>query len=230
MGRIQFGDCQLDPTRHLLHKQGQPVHLTPKAFELLELLLARYPAVVSKNEIMEQLWPGTFVSEANIPNLVAEIRDRIGDTSDQPQYLRTVHRLGYVICAETKGPATPLAPPKILVLIMGGHEYPLREGNNILGRGDGCQVVINSHTVSRHHARVRVGAGIALCSDLGSKNGTYVGGMRVRGIMRLNDGDVIQVGDAKLLFRVCDRNRETQTFAPGVPNNDRTVRRHTRRD
>ena len=60
----------------------------------------RRPAAVSKAEIQEHLWPDTFVSEANIPTLVAEIRDAIDDDARQPRFIRTVFGFGYGFCGD----------------------------------------------------------------------------------------------------------------------------------
>ena len=86
---VRFGDLEFDAEARQLYRNGSAVHLTGKAFELLKLLLERRPAAMSKAEIQEHLWPDTFVSEANLPTLVAEIRDGLGDDARQPRFLRT---------------------------------------------------------------------------------------------------------------------------------------------
>ncbi|MBN2371748.1 MAG: winged helix-turn-helix domain-containing protein [Vicinamibacteria bacterium] len=216
-----FGDCNLDGKSRTLRRKGRVIHLTPKAFELLTLLLERHPAVVSKQDIMEHLWPGTFVSEANIPNLIAEIREASGDSADEPRYIRTVHRLGYAFCAKVNvvnEDAKTTDEPSLFSLIIDGREMRLIEGDNIVGRGESCQVVVNSSTVSRRHTRIRVGRNVALVSDLKSKNGTYVGGARVHGLFHIRDGDEIQIGEVKMTFRQLDRTRPTKTYLPSGDN------------
>jgi len=76
-----FGEYALDDSRRELLHRGAPVHLTPKAYALLQLLLERRPAAVSKAEIHDRIWPGTFVSEVNLATLVFEIRAAVGDAS-----------------------------------------------------------------------------------------------------------------------------------------------------
>ena len=70
----RFDDMTIDAETRQLWRGGREVHLSPKAFDLLALLVARRPAAVSKIAIRELLWPDTFVSETNLPALVAEIR------------------------------------------------------------------------------------------------------------------------------------------------------------
>ena len=76
---LQFGAFVFHADRRQLLRDGAEVHLTPKAFDLLALLIARAPAVVPKAEIHEQLWPGTFVSDATLAGLVKEVRRALGD-------------------------------------------------------------------------------------------------------------------------------------------------------
>ena len=82
--------------------------LTPKAFLLLELLLDRRPEAVAKAELLERLWPETFVSDAGLHNLVAEIRAALGDAPRAARYIRTVPRYGYAFHGDAR-PA-PEAP------------------------------------------------------------------------------------------------------------------------
>lgn len=93
--RIQFSDCTLDTEARSLRRGGQTVHLTPKALQLLELLLEARPRPLSKETLLEKLWPDTFVSEANLPSLIKEIRDAIGDDARAPRFIKTAHRHGY---------------------------------------------------------------------------------------------------------------------------------------
>jgi DNA-binding winged helix-turn-helix (wHTH) protein len=209
-----FGNCQLDGKSRLLRKRGEVVHLTPKGFELLELLLVRRPAVVTKQEIMNVLWPNTFVAEANVPNLIAEIREALDDLPTAAPLIRTVHRVGYAFSAKVDvvEDATGLeqASDEFAVSVDGRHVRLVR-GDNIIGRGKTCQIRVDSPAVSRRHARIRLQDGVALISDLGSKNGTRVAGARLKGVTRLRDGDEIRVGDARLTFRTSERESTTTT-------------------
>ena len=89
--QICFEECQFDDEARRLWRKGEPVHLTPKAFELLRLLIESRPRALSKDELRGELWPDVVVDEANLKNLVAEIRAALGPVN----VIRTVHRYGY---------------------------------------------------------------------------------------------------------------------------------------
>jgi DNA-binding winged helix-turn-helix (wHTH) protein len=104
--QVRFDDFMLDTeTRQLRHGDAER-HLSAKAFELLRVLVENRPRVLSKAELHEQLWPATFVSEATLASLVAEVRGALGETGREGRYVRTVHRFGYGF----SGTATELVP------------------------------------------------------------------------------------------------------------------------
>ena len=88
----------------------------------------------------------------------------------------------------------------------------LEEGEHVLGRDPDVELFLNSPGVSRRHARIRISSGQATIEDLGSKNGTLVGDVRVDGPRVLGDGDVIGVGSVKLTFRVLKTPSSTETL------------------
>ena len=92
-----------DAETRQLWRGEREFHLSPKAFDLLALLVARRPAAVSKIAIRELLWPDTFVSETNLPALVAEIRAALGDDAREPRFVRTLHRIGYAFHGQAVG-------------------------------------------------------------------------------------------------------------------------------
>ena len=73
--RLQFDDLTFDSDTRQLWIGKKEVRLSPKAFDLLALLIAQRPKAVSKHEIREHLWPGTFVSDSSLPSLISEIRE-----------------------------------------------------------------------------------------------------------------------------------------------------------
>ena len=75
---IAIGECRFDTLRREVRRGSQRVHLSPKAFELLGLLLDRRPRAVSKDELFALLWPTTFVTDASLAVLVAENAARTG--------------------------------------------------------------------------------------------------------------------------------------------------------
>jgi DNA-binding winged helix-turn-helix (wHTH) protein len=105
--KARFGQFMLDTeTRQLLHGD-EPLHLTPKAFALLEYLIERQPRALSKSQIFERVWPATFVAEANLASLVKEIRRTLGDDANAPRVVRTVRGFGYAFAAEVVIEDTP---------------------------------------------------------------------------------------------------------------------------
>jgi predicted ATPase/DNA-binding winged helix-turn-helix (wHTH) protein len=104
---IRFGNFTLNADTRQLCKNGVGVHTSPKAFDLLATLLDARPNVLTKAMLIEQLWPATFVVEANLSNLIAEIRQALGDDPHQPQFVRTVHRFGYAFCGVATDEVAP---------------------------------------------------------------------------------------------------------------------------
>jgi len=210
--RVRFGDITFDDKTRQIYRHDEPVHLSSKGFELLKLLLERRPAALSKGELQEHLWPETFVSEANLPTLVAEIRDAIGDDARQPRFIRTVHRYGYAFSGSVIDDRHVAAPASVRWwLTSDGGRMPMLEGDTLVGRDENAEIVLDSSTVSRHHARISIRHGIASIADLDSKNGTYVAGQRVLGIRELIEGDQIRIGAFLLTFHRTDPSAPTST-------------------
>src|SRR5438093_1939117 len=101
--RLRFGDDVFDSGTREVLRAGQPLAISPKAFDLLDLLIDCRPRAVSKAEIHARLWPDVHVSEANLGNLVVELRSVLGDDARRPRVIRTVARFGYAFIA----PALP---------------------------------------------------------------------------------------------------------------------------
>lgn len=208
--RLQFEDLTFDPDTRQLWVRGNEVRLSPKAFDLLALLIERRPRAVSKAEIREHLWPGTFVSDSNLPSLVSEIRDAISDGTRRPGLVRTLHRFGYAFQADWS-PAMPGTSERNAWLLGTTAEVALRPGENILGReGEGI-ILVKSSTVSRRHARILIDATGAAIEDLRSKNGTYVNDRRVTGSMSLGDGDQVRIGALLFTFKLSQATESTET-------------------
>jgi DNA-binding winged helix-turn-helix (wHTH) protein len=208
--RVRFADLCFDAEARQIYRRGAPVHLSAKAFALLKLLLDRRPAAVSKAELQDHLWPDTFVSETNLPTLVAEIRDAIGDDARCPQFVRTVHRFGYAFSGSVIDDRRELSASRCwLVSDLG--RLPMIEGDNVLGRDEDSGIVLDSSTVSRQHACITVRAGVASIVDLDSKNGTYVGGERLVGVRQLVDGDQIRLGAFLFTFHQAQPSASTST-------------------
>lgn len=206
--RIQFGECTFDALRREVRRAGLPVRLSPKAFELLRVLVESRPRAQGKDALSSRLWPDSFVSDASLAGLVAEIRREIADDAREPRFLRTVHGFGY---AFSDGTTTLADEDSVFRLIWGAREVPLAEGENVLGRDPGVAVSIASGTVSRHHARIVIQGSRAALEDLGSKNGTWLKGGRIETSEPLSDGDEIRVGSVAFVFRCFAAGSSTET-------------------
>src|ERR1700737_1145435 len=204
--RLTFEGCVFDSDTREVLRAGAVAPLSPKAFLLLELLIQNRPKAVSKADIRKHLWPETFVSEANLANLVVELRSALGDSARKARILRTVPRYGYAFQAETReNVARPLrspAPGLAYRLVWGRREIALDSGENLIGRDRDSVVLIDEESVSRRHARIVIGEEGARLEDLGSKNGTHLRGRKVSTPARLADKDAIKNGPASLVFRV----------------------------
>src|SRR5262249_26264551 len=150
--RLSFEDCIFDSGTREVSKGGRALDLSPKAFQLLDLLMAKRPDAVSKEEIHERLWPGTFVSDASLANLVAELRDSLGDDARSPRIIRTVHRFGYAFLPEagpvSGGKGALPASSCVCRLLWDGQEIHLSGGENIIGREESVTVWTDHSSVS----------------------------------------------------------------------------------
>ena len=213
--RIRFGPFIVDSeTRQLLRDQGE-VHLSPKAFDLLWVLLERRPKVVDKAELHTRIWPDTYVVDANLNVLIGEVRRTISDTPQRQRFIRTVHGIGYAFCGEADDLAASPArahTPRVW-LVWKDRTFVLSDGDNIIGRDPQCDVWLDASGVSRQHARIRVDAAtrsVAL-DDLDSTNGTFLRRARIVAPETLTDGDLIKIGSVELKFRAWTANKPPKT-------------------
>lgn len=190
-----------DPDTREVLMGGKPVPMPPKVFQLLELLILERPKAMSKSALHESLWPDTFVSDANLANLVADLRLALGDDAKQPRVIRTVQRFGYAFQAEARPAEDVVREPSVFRLIWGDREISLVEGENILGRDRDAIAWIDVYSVSRHHARIAISGDDASLEDLGSKNGTFLRGDHVRAPVAVGDGDEIRIGTVVMTLR-----------------------------
>ena len=199
--RLTFDRCLFDSGAREVSRDGRRVAIAPKAFQLLEILIGRRPDAVSKEQLHELLWPNAFVSDANLPNLVAELRASLGDEARNPRVIRTVQRFGYSFCAEAVQVPSEQVRPAAFRLIWADRAIALREGENLLGREPDAAVWIDVYSVSRRHARIVVSGDRATLEDLGSKNGTFLKGKAVTRPAALSDGDRLRIGTVEMTVR-----------------------------
>jgi DNA-binding winged helix-turn-helix (wHTH) protein len=218
---IRFGEFALDPARRELRRQDRTIHVSPQGLQFLELLLDHHSRVVSKEEIRTALWPDTFVAEGSLARVANELRAALSDDARDPRLIRTIHGVGYAFAGDISerggvgraGDSSRLSDISGMIendpqprrfscrLVWDSRRIPLREGENVVGRAADAVVAIESPRVSRRHARITVSGVEAMLEDLGSKNGTFLDGQRIEAPTELRDGDEIEVGPVRLLFR-----------------------------
>ena len=201
--RFSFEEWTLDTGTRQLARRGRPVRLSPKGFDLLSHLLDRRPEACSKSDLHDALWPDTVVSEATLASLVAEVRTALRDKARKPRFVRTVHGFGYAFCGEAfeESAGEPVQKGACFRLTVGRREVDLRQGENVLGRTRDAVAWVEGSSVSRRHARIVIRGDEARLEDLGSKNGTFLRGLRLEGAAPLHDGDAFRLGDEWLTIR-----------------------------
>jgi DNA-binding winged helix-turn-helix (wHTH) protein len=217
--RICFGPFTIDSGRRRLSRKGREIALSPKAFDLLCLLLERRPNVVEKGALLAAIWPDTHVIEANLNVLVSEVRRALLDTPQRERFIQTVHRIGFAFCGDaidldSQPPSPDHRVPSRFWLTWNDRTFLLSEGDNIIGRDPNCHVWLDGSGVSRQHAKIHVNGAarrVAL-EDLESTNGTFLQRSRVVEGVTLADGDIIKIGSVELKFRAWleDQPRPTE--------------------
>lgn len=214
--RVTFDEFVLDTATRELSRGGRRLDLTPKAFDLLAMLIANRPRVVTKAELQERLWPDRFVVDKNLANLVSEIRDALGEASSAPRFIRTANRVGYAFRHRDAGEERrgQRRDAHIFRLVWDDQRLALHEGEWVLGRDPDADVYLDSPSVSRRHALIRIAGREATVEDLGSRNGTFVGPRRIDRTSALENGDAIRLGSVVLTFRAAVAPGSTKSVGP----------------
>jgi DNA-binding winged helix-turn-helix (wHTH) protein len=206
-----FGPFEVDSERRQLLKNGSEVHLTPKAFDLLALLINEAPRVVRKDALHQRLWTDTFVSDATLVGLIKELRRALEDRDEKAPIIRTAHGVGYAFAGEIQR-TLPSLPTVSRWIVAGSRRIALGEGEHIIGREPTSTVQLDAAGISRRHARILVTPNDARIEDLGSKNGTTVNDAAVTRPRVLHDGDRIQVGPTVVIYHVSASGMSTETI------------------
>jgi DNA-binding winged helix-turn-helix (wHTH) protein len=202
----------VDVGARLVRRDGIDVHLAPKAFELLLILVKNQPNALSHEQLHAALWPGVHVSETSLPALVTQLRKALGDASDDGRVIRTLHRVGYAFIGDAVvADHAPIAGAPACRLIWRGESIELAAGESVIGRDRGCAVRIDADSVSRNHARLIVTGREVSIEDLGSKNGTWVAGERISGGVPLTDGMSFRLGSETVRFELATDEGPTRT-------------------
>jgi DNA-binding winged helix-turn-helix (wHTH) protein len=216
--KIAFGPFVLDSgARELLRYDSgaasrvppaasRQVHLSPKAFDILEILVARRPNVVSKDVLLREIWGAKVVEEANLAIAVGEIRKALGDDPKSPSIVLTASRRGYRFAADAHDLELHDGKPSEdsgvrCWLTWKETTLPLREGENLVGRHPASAVWINAASVSRAHARIFATPSGMMLEDRVSRNGTFVDGQRIGAPHLLVDGNTVTFGSEETTFR-----------------------------
>jgi hypothetical protein len=187
--------------------------------KLLEYLVGRPGDLVTRDDIKQALWPDVVVDfRQGVSFCVMRLRAVLGDDAEAPRFIETLPRRGYRFIAAVEavtgsGAASPSPEDASYRLVVDGDEIALADGDNVLGRSPDSRVWLDSASVSRRHACVRVRGTDVTIADLGSKNGTHVEGRRIEGPTQLRDGDRIRVGRIVLTFRASGSLLSTRTDA-----------------
>ena len=114
--RYRFGPFVLDPAIRQLARETTPIPLPPKAFDILVLLVRRRERVISKQELLDAIWPDTAVIENTLTQRIREIRDALGDDAQEPQWVKTASRVGYRFIGEVVEETIAAVPAEIAVI------------------------------------------------------------------------------------------------------------------
>src|SRR5205085_12342009 len=98
----QFADIQVDPQGCKVWKEGQPLPLEPKAYEVLIFLLQHRDRLVEKQELLDAIWKETFVMPNVLTRVIANLRKMLGDHPKEARYIETVPTRGYRFIAEVQ--------------------------------------------------------------------------------------------------------------------------------
>lgn len=110
----EFGSFRFEPEESRLLRDGRPVPLAPQALETLLALIERTGSLITKQELMERVWPDRFVEENSLAKCVSELRKALGDCRTRPRYIETVARRGYRFVAPlSESGGVPAPPPRL---------------------------------------------------------------------------------------------------------------------
>lgn len=204
---FRLGEWVVQPALGRISRGQRIVRVRPRVMDVLLLLSARSGDVVSKRELVDEVWPGGFVADNTVTHAIQELRAALGDDAATPSYLETVHRRGYRLI-----PRPEMVPDGLdesvrdgarYMLVSGDVKVFLIDGENVVGRGHDVQIFLDSKKVSRHHSRILVSGDGAVIEDLQSKNGTLVNGVEISVPTPLVNGDEISIGDLDYEIRAC---------------------------
>ncbi len=201
---FQLEEWRVEPRLGRMIRDQVIVTLRPRVMEVLTVLAGRSGEVVSKRDLVDEVWSSGFVADNTIVHCVNELRDALGDGAAAPRFLQTIPRRGYRMLGRVGEIEVDDA-----ILAMEGARFQLvgkrwaaflLDGENLIGRGGDARITLLSDRVSRHHARITIGEDRAVIEDLDSKNGTIVDEERIDAPTTLQDGGTVRFADLPLIF------------------------------
>jgi DNA-binding winged helix-turn-helix (wHTH) protein/predicted ATPase len=130
---VTFGGFRLDATNEQLWQGTHAVALRPKAFAVLTHLVDHARQLVTKQQLLDAVWPGTFVSDAVLKDCIKQVRDALGDDARAPRFIETAHRRGYRFIGEISAEGA-VAQPSVEVSEAEGHDGAAAPASAVLGR------------------------------------------------------------------------------------------------
>jgi Tol biopolymer transport system component/DNA-binding winged helix-turn-helix (wHTH) protein len=131
---FEFGPFRLDTSEQRLSRDGAPVSLTPTVFSILSLLVRKSGHLVGKDEMLREVWPDSFVEEANLTVHISTLRKALGETLDEPRYVETIPRRGYRFVARVRelGDEPSTLEDRITHGIVAGDDGETTSGNRVV--------------------------------------------------------------------------------------------------
>jgi DNA-binding winged helix-turn-helix (wHTH) protein len=212
---FHLGDWRVEPTLDRIFRDGREVRLRPRAMDVLTVLALASGKLVTKRELIDEVWRTEYVGDHALTQVIAELRAALGDDARNPTFIENIPRRGYRVVATVM----PVAESSVssrgatmpFKLETESGPCPLLQGSNVIGRNEDCAVRIDKTEVSRCHAMITVQGTTAIIEDLGSKNGTFVNGNQVAGPTPLANGDEIWIGRSVARMRFLIEGEPTKT-------------------
>src|SRR5215471_2306132 len=107
--QIALGPFRLDEANECLWHEKRAISLRPKAYAVLRYLVQHPGILVTKQQLLDDVWPNTFVSDAVLKDCIRQLREAFGDEAKSPQYIETAHRRGYRFIGPVSGDETASA-------------------------------------------------------------------------------------------------------------------------
>jgi len=216
MLRTSFGVgyWRVDPALNSVAGPMATAHLEPKVMEVLVCLAEHAADVVSKEILLRSVWPDTCVTDDVLTRAIFELRRVFGDEARSPRVIQTIPKRGYrliapVVLNADRTSGSPTTEATVCTLTWDEGYVTLTDGTYLLGRDESLPIRVPLPSVSRRHARITLGGGVATVEDLASKNGTFLREQRLTAPALLRNGDTLIAGTVRINVRVSMPSTET---------------------